>query len=195
MKKLVAIVLMAILLMMLSTSVLAAEETSLTVPPESETTETVGEAPGTSELTASVYSIDIFGYTIYVMEEDGLVSVGLYRTVDGGEPEEIAVYTFGGILGQAVSTVAKAVTSGPEHGKVVSTFVRTANQERHKVKKQKQEARKAEKEELKEEKQQEREARKEQKMLEKEEKRLLKEQRKQGKHKGNQLSEDDSTEE
>jgi hypothetical protein len=183
-KKVVVITLIASLLMMLSATVLAAEEVTQAVSPESETTETVEETSEASETPAPVYSIDIFGYTIYVMEEDGLVSVGLYRSGDGDETEEIAVYTLGGIFGQAVSTVARAVSPGPEHGKVVSTFVRTANQKRLEMKRQEQEAKKAEKEELKEKKRQERETRKEQKMLEKEEKRLLKEQRKQGKQKG-----------
>lgn len=122
------------------------------------------------------YTISLFGYAIVVVLSDGdsPTVIAIFEAEDGQPIEEELITSFelGGILGSSVSTLAKAVAPGPDHGKVVSAFVKTVNEERKKAKK-------AEIEERKEEKQAELQERKEEKERLREQKREEREERKQ----------------
>jgi len=138
-KKLLA--LMVAIFLLIPTTVWAEENAELNspAPVEEVTTETPVqlETTPTVEPTATpIFSFEIFGYTIAVSEVDGLTSVALLKEGEDGSYESLAVYNFGGVLGQAVSTVARTVTPGPAHGKVVSAFVKAVNEQRREKKRE-----------------------------------------------------------
>ena len=117
------------------------------------------------------YQVVLFGYKILIVpasEEGGTVSVGVFKVTETGD-EEIVVYDFSGPLGKAVSVVAKAVSPGPGHGKVVSTFVKTVSEQRTIMKTAEREAKRAGQEAAKEQLQIEKEEAKQQRAAEKEE--------------------------
>lgn len=120
------------------------------------------------------YTISLFGYAIVVVPatEEDPAAIGIFKADENGDPteEEITSFTLGGILGSSVSTLAKAVAPGPDHGKVVSTFVRTVNEERKEAKKAEIEERKEEKQTLREQKREEKQERKEEHQTEIEQK-------------------------
>ncbi|MDP3014457.1 MAG: hypothetical protein Q8M92_09460, partial [Candidatus Subteraquimicrobiales bacterium] len=81
-----------------------------------------------------------------------------------GDP--ISSFTVGGILGKAVSSIARTVAPGPGHGKAVSDFVKACNEER-----------KAAKDAVREEKREQKELEKQEKLEEKEQRKSEKNER------------------
>lgn len=148
---------------------------------------------GTEETTS--YAIRIFGYVIVVVPgaEESPATVGLFAAGEDGAPtEEISSFTVGGILGQAVSTVAKTVSPGPEHGKVVSAFVHEAIRVRKEAREQ---AKEEEKEEKRAEIRQRQEERKALKEEAREQRPLEKETRKNERQKGGRRGDIETPEE
>lgn len=99
----------------------------------------------------STHTTKLFGYVIVVVapvQEGEAVSVGVFSAGANGEAKEkVTCFTLGGILGSSVSTLAKTVKPGPGHGKVVSAFMKTVNEERRIAKQAEIEEKKAAKKE------------------------------------------------
>ncbi len=138
MKKIIALV---VALMFLLPSLALATEITATAPANEEvikdTTELAGnESVADEPVEENPYTLTIFGYTIVIIPanpeiEGDTTTLGFFKAGEDGETEEeIAHYNVGNILGKAVCTIAKAVDSGPEHGKTVSTFVKKCVEER-----------------------------------------------------------------
>lgn len=164
MKKLLIIVLVAVLL--IPTVAWAEENPELISPAPGEEvtveTTTQPETTPTVETTASpVFSIEVFGYTIAISEIDGVTTIALLKENEDGSFESLAVYDFSGPLGRTVSTVAHLVAPGPAHGKVVSSFVRAVNEQRREKKREEIQQRKEERETVRNEWRKEKQERKE----------------------------------
>lgn len=147
MKKLLSLVIVVLLLLPVIAQAEENPEPISPAPTGEVTTESVSQPETTSAVeprATPVFSLELFGYTIAVSEVDGLTTVALLKKSEDGTYESVAVYDFGGALGRTVSTVARTVSPGPAHGKVVSAFVRAVNEQRKEKKREEIEQRKKE---------------------------------------------------
>lgn len=144
MRKVVALVMAFLLLFPM---VAYAEEATIT-PETSVTPDAIETQEATSTPDNEVKVIPIFSYQVVIEIGEEGVSVSLVKVEEGVE-EEIASYSFEGAMGKVISVVARAVPAGPEHGKVVSGYVKEITREK---KREKEEERVEKKERKREEK-------------------------------------------
>ncbi len=83
----------------------------------------------------NIKTIEINGYLILVTpaDDENPVTLGVFKIEDstgGQEPEPIITFSLGGTLGESVSELAHVAPAGPDHGKIISSFVREVNFQR-----------------------------------------------------------------